>query len=145
VYHARVDSKGAVFINFGDSLGEVAKIKRDKSLADALDTPDDVLINTANILNPDPLIFYGVAEVKSGSAVGNVSKTYPVYPGDDGLSTTDRIELLRHYHGTCVMRIPGEPTMAVTVKNISTNVALEPRMVSVTIPWTKVRADGLAF
>jgi hypothetical protein len=142
LYQIKAKSKGAVLINFGD---DIAKVVRDRTTQDIHDAPDDTIVHTASATNPDPMGFYGVAESKTGTIAGNVSKGDPVKPADDEWATLNAIYALSEYRGTCVLRRPGEQPIATLIRGISTGMELEPRMVSVMIPWTKVRADGLAL
>ena len=141
-----VPSDGAVFLNFGASLGyaDVAKADMDVEWETKTEVDSEVIETEGD---EDPLVFYGVAKNISSSISGNVwwrEATVPVGWGDeanmaaafDRLAADVGIKVVRYPHGPVV---PSDVICSVKVSSSN------PLVASVDISARRVRADGLVI
>ncbi len=141
-----VPSDGAVFLNFGASLGyaDVAKADMDVEWETKTEVDSEVIETEGD---EDPLVFYGVAKRIESSVTGNVwwrEATVPVGWGDEAnmaaaferLAADVGIKVVRYPHGPVV---PSDVTCSVKVSSSN------PLVAAVDISARRVRADGLVI
>jgi hypothetical protein len=142
VYHARVDSKGAVFINFGDGLGEVAKVVLDRKI-DWGKKHDVALLPTAGD-NPAPLAFYGRSEELTGSISGTIYRDEVGWPTNDDPSAYDNLKAASDWLGPVVLRRPAGSVMPANVE-LSFSDGLSKSVMTASLSFQRVRGHGLVI
>jgi hypothetical protein len=139
---ASIDSKGSVYINFGEDLGSVAKLGLDRQV-DWLKRHDGAEYHTAG-KDPAPIPFYGYGEEMSGTVTATAWRGAALYPDEGDPSSYADVKAASDFRGSVILRRPMGGVIPATIECSFTD-GPEHDLMQVSVSFRRVRGSGLVI
>jgi hypothetical protein len=138
----RLDGRGALYINYGVGLTQVAKIGLDRQIDWSKDSDIAEFVTAGT--DPSPMVVFGYAQDMPISVSGTIYRDTVYYPRPDDPSSYRDLDAAADWRGIVVLRRSGGGVIPAYIK-LSFSDGVERDTMSVSLTGKRVRAHGLVI